>query len=140
MSKTVKILLTRPLNVNLGRDENGQVKSVQLHAGFQEVEQEVAENWFVKAHCQEITTDDVQNAELQMQLDKANEDLVVLQAQSDAATAKIIELESSIKERDQKIKDLEILVTKAEQSQAQSDAAKSTDTSAADTAKTTKAK
>ena len=138
MSKTVKILLTRPLNVNLGRDENGQVKSVQLHAGFQEVEQEVAENWFVKAHCQEITTDDVQNAELQMQLDKANEDLVVLQAQSDAATAKIIELENTVKERDQKIKDLEILVTKAEQ--AQSDAAKSADTSVADTAKTTKAK
>ena len=102
MSKMVKILLSRPLNVNLGRDENGQVQSVQLQAGFQEVEQEVAENWFVKAHCQEITTEDLQNAELQAQLEKANADLAALQTQSEAA--------------------------------------KSADTSAADAAKTTKAK
>lgn len=123
MSKMVKILLSRPLNVNLGRDKNGQVKSVQLHAGFQEVEQEVAENWFVKAHCQEITTDNVQNAELLSQLNTAQADLIVLQTQSDAATAKITELEDALKERDKQIKDLQVLVTKAEQAQTQSDAA-----------------
>lgn len=138
MSKMVKILLSRPLTVNLGKDENGQVKSVQLQAGFQEVEQEIAENWFVAAHCQEITNDDAQNAELQAQLDKALADLDTLQTQSDAATAKITELENTVKERDQTIKDLEIRVIKAEQTQ--SDAAKSADTSTADTAKTTKAK
>lgn len=138
MSKMVKILLSRQLTVNLGKDENGQVKSVQLQAGFQEVEQEVAENWFVAAHCQEITNDDAQNAELQAQLDKALADLDTLQTQSDAATAKITELENTLKERDQTIKDLEIRAIKAEQTQ--SDAAKSADTSAADTAKTTKAK
>lgn len=138
MSKMVKILLSRPLTVNLGRDENGQVKSVQLQAGFQEVEQEIAENWFVKAHCQEITSDDEQNAELLIQLDKAKADLIAHQTQSEAATAKINELENSLKERDQKIKDLEILLARADQTQ--SEAAKSADTSAADTAKTTKAK
>lgn len=138
MSKMVKILLSRPLTVNLGRDENGQVKSVQLQAGFQEVKQEIAENWFVKAHCQEITSDDEQNAELLIQLDKAKADLIAHQTQSDAATAKITELENTVKERDQTIKDLEIRAIKAEQTQ--SDAAKSADTSAADTAKTTKAK
>ena len=140
MSKMVKILLSRPLNVNLGRDENGQVQSVQLQAGFQEVEQEVAENWFVKAHCQEITTEDLQNAELQAQLEKANADLAALQTQSEAAAFKIGELEGALKDRDQKIKDLEMLVAKAEQSQTQAEAAKSADTSAADAAKTTKAK
>ncbi|WP_151867449.1 STY1053 family phage-associated protein [Acinetobacter soli] len=138
MSKMVKILISRPLTVNLGRDENGQVKSVQLQAGFQEVEQEIAENWFVKAHCQEITSDDEQNAELLIQLDKAKADLIAHQTQSEAATAKINELENSLKERDQKIKDLEILLARADQTQ--SEAAKSADTSAADTAKTTKAK
>lgn len=138
MSKMVKILLSRPLTVNLGRDENGQVKSVQLQAGFQEVEQEIAENWFVKAHCQEITSDDEQNAELLIQLDKAKADLIAHQTQSEAATAKINELENSLKERDQKINDLEILLARADQTQ--SEAAKSADTSAADTAKTTKAK
>lgn len=138
MSKMVKILLSRPLTVNMGRDENGQVKSVQLPAGFQEVEQEIAENWFVKANCQEITSDDEQNAELLIQLDKAKADLIAHQVQSEAATAKIIELENFLKERDQKIKDLEVLLARAEQNQ--SDAAKSADTSAADTAKTTKAK
>ena len=48
MPKLVQILLSKQLTVNLGRDEQGQAKTVVLQAGLQEVEQEVAEHWFVK--------------------------------------------------------------------------------------------
>ncbi|MCU4406497.1 STY1053 family phage-associated protein [Acinetobacter junii] len=140
MTKMVQILLSRPLNVNLGKDENGQPKTVRLVAGFQEVEQSVADNWFVKAHCQEIGSQDAQNGELQAQLDKANADLQILQTQSDAATAQITQLQDDLKDRDLEIKNLKIQLDKAEQTQ--SDAVKSIDPESipAETTKTTKAK
>ncbi|MEQ1107212.1 STY1053 family phage-associated protein [Acinetobacter seifertii] len=118
MSKQVQILLSRPLTVNLGTDEHGQPKSVKLPAGLQQVESEVAENWFVKAHCQEISSNDIQTGELQKQLDEANEALKALQTQSDEATKKIGQLEGDLKERDTEIANLKIQLDKALQTQA----------------------
>ncbi|MEG2568151.1 MAG: hypothetical protein RSA84_18275 [Acinetobacter sp.] len=128
MPKLVQILLSKQLTVNLGRDEQGQAKTVVLQAGLQEVEQEVAEHWFVKAHAQEVTSSDTQTHELQQALDKANEDLKVLQAQADAATTKISDLTTDVKDRDEEIKTLKIQLAKAQQTQA--DVSKTSDTSA----------
>ena len=128
MPKLVQILLSKQLTVNLGRDEQGQAKTVVLQAGLQEVEQEVAEHWFVKAHAQEVTSSDTQSHELQQALDKANEDLKVLQAQADAATTKISDLTTDVKDRDEEIKNLKIQLAKAQQTQA--DASKPSDSPA----------
>ncbi|MCU4333805.1 STY1053 family phage-associated protein [Acinetobacter pittii] len=118
MSKQVQILLSRPITVNLGTDENGQPKSLKLPVGLQHVEEEVAKNWFVKAHCQEISNNDIQTGELQKQLEIANEELSILQSQSDEATKKIGQLEGTIKERDTEIANLKIQLDKALQMQA----------------------
>ncbi|PUV05605.1 hypothetical protein DCD77_08305 [Acinetobacter baumannii] len=118
MSKQVQILLSRPLSVNLGTDEHGLPRSHKLNAGLQTVDEEIADNWFVKAHCQEISSNDIQTGELQKQLEKANEDLSFLQAQSDEATKKIEQLEGIVKERDTEIANLKIQLDKALQAQA----------------------
>ena len=118
MPKLIQILLSKQLTVNLGRDEQGQAKTVVLQAGLQEVEQEVAEHWFVKANAQEVTSSDTQSHELQQALDKANEDLKVLQAQADAATTKISDLTTDVKDRDEEIKNLKIQLAKAQQADA----------------------
>ncbi|MEG8268924.1 hypothetical protein MKR64_11815 [Acinetobacter baumannii] len=89
-----------------------------MNAGLQTVDEEIAENWFVKAHCQEISSNDIQTGELQKQLEKANEDLSILQAQSDEATKKIEQLEGIVKERDTEIANLKIQLDKALQAQA----------------------
>lgn len=125
MPKLVQILLSKQLTVNLGRDEQGQAKTVVLQAGLQEVEQKVAEHWFVKAHAQEVTSSDTQTHELQQALDKANADLKTLQAQADAATTKISGLTTDVKDRDEEIKNLKIQLAKAQQAQA--DASKPSD-------------
>ncbi|MFX7083683.1 hypothetical protein ABTI07_03530 [Acinetobacter baumannii] len=117
MSKQVQILLSRPLSVNLGTDEHGLPRSHKLNAGLQTVDEEIANNWFVKAHCQEISSNDIQTGELQKQLEKANEDLSILQAQSDEATKKIEQLEGIVKERDTEIANLKIQLDKALQAQ-----------------------
>ncbi|OCZ58467.1 STY1053 family phage-associated protein [Acinetobacter seifertii] len=117
MSKQVQILLSRPLTVNLGTDEHGQPISVKLSPGLQYVEPEIADNWFVKAHCQEISSNDIQTGELQKQLDKANKALQALQTQSDEATQKIGQLEGVLKERDTEIANLKIQLNKALQTQ-----------------------
>ncbi|MFK7406940.1 hypothetical protein [Acinetobacter baumannii] len=117
MSKQVQILLSRPLSVNLGTDEHGLPRSHKLNAGLQTVDEEIADNWFVKAHCQEISSNDIQTGELQKQLEKANEDLSILQAQSDEATRKIEQLEGIVKERDTEIANLKIQLDKALQAQ-----------------------
>lgn len=122
MSKQVQILLSRPLTVNLGVDEHGQPKSKKLPSGLQHVDAEIADNWFVKAHCQEISNNDIQTGELHKQLEIANEELTILQAQSDEATKKIGQLEGTIKERDNEIANLKVQLTKTQQEQ--SDAAK----------------
>ncbi len=118
MTKQVQILLTRPLTVNLGTDEHGRAITEKLNPGLQLVGQAVADNWFVKAHCQELTQEDVQNGELQEQVAKLQEDLQVLQEQSDKATATIEKLTDDLAERDQAIADLKIQLTKAQQTPA----------------------
>ncbi|MDI3451648.1 hypothetical protein QLG01_00370 [Acinetobacter sp. V89_4] len=118
MSKQVQILLSRPLTVNLGTDENGQPKSLKLPMGLQHVEEEVAKNWFVKAHCQEISNNDIQTSELQKQLEIVNEELSILQTQSDEATKKIGQLEGIVKDRDTEISNLKIQAAKDLQTQA----------------------
>ncbi|MDQ9023183.1 hypothetical protein ACFODO_20910 [Acinetobacter sichuanensis] len=118
MSKLVQILLTKQLTVNLGRDDQGEVKTVVLEAGIQEVEQEIAEHWFVKAHSQEITTSDASSHALQVELDTANAAIKSLTAQSTAADAKIAELEKAGKAKDKEIADLKVQLTKAQQSTA----------------------
>lgn len=119
MSKQVQILLSRPLTVNLGTDENGQARTHKLAVGLQHVDAEIADNWFVKAHCQEISNNDIQTGELQKQLEIANEELNILQTQSDAATKKIGQLEGDLKERDTEITNLKIQSVKDLQAQAE---------------------
>ncbi|MCO8066108.1 STY1053 family phage-associated protein [Acinetobacter schindleri] len=96
MSK-VQILLSKPLVVNMGKDKDGQQINLNLPQGLQEVDQEVAEHWFVKHHSQEITQSDVANQELQNAYDQLKADHEALQTQSDAATKKIAELEKQAK-------------------------------------------
>lgn len=96
MSK-VQIFLSKPLVVNMGKDENGQQINLNLPQGLQEVDQEVAEHWFVKHHSQEITQDVVVNHELQEAYDQLKADYEALQTQSDAATKKIADLEKQVK-------------------------------------------
>jgi peptidoglycan hydrolase CwlO-like protein len=96
MSK-VQIYLSKALKVNLGQDENGQQINVDLPFGLQEVDAEVAEHWFVKAHSQEIPQSAVANQALQAEFEQLQADHAALQAQSDAATKKIAELEKQAK-------------------------------------------
>lgn len=96
MSK-VKIFLSKPLVVNMGKDQDGQQINLNLPQGLQEVDQEVAEHWFVKHHSQEITQDVVVNHELQEAYDKLKEEFDAFQTQSDAATKKIADLEKQAK-------------------------------------------
>ncbi|MDN5621580.1 MAG: hypothetical protein L0G96_00485 [Acinetobacter sp.] len=96
MSK-VQILLSKPLVVNMGKDKDGQQINLNLPQGLQEVDQGVAEHWFVKHHSQEITQDVVVNHELQEAYDKLKEEFDALQTQSDAATKKIADLEKQAK-------------------------------------------
>ncbi|MEQ1150807.1 STY1053 family phage-associated protein [Acinetobacter johnsonii] len=96
MSK-VQILLSKPLVVNMGKDKDGQQINLNLPQGLQEVDQGVAEHWFVKHHSQEITQDVVVNHELQEAYNKLKEEFDALQTQSDAATKKIADLEKQAK-------------------------------------------
>ena len=96
MSK-VQILLSKPLVVNMGKDENGQQINLNLPQGLQEVDQEVAEHWFVKHHSEEIPQSAVANKELQEAYDQLKADYEALQTQSDAATKKIADLEKQVK-------------------------------------------
>ncbi|MEX5443434.1 hypothetical protein WCE14_08705 [Acinetobacter schindleri] len=93
----VQIFLSKPLVVNMGKDGNGQQINLNLPQGLQEVDQEVAEHWFVKHHSQEIPQGAVANQELQEAYDKLQADHEALQTQSDAATKKIAELEKQAK-------------------------------------------
>ena len=115
MTKQIQILLTRPLTVNLGTNEHSQAKTVKLNPGLQLVDQEVADNWFVKAHCQELTQEDIENGELQKRVEKLQGDVKVLQEQSDKATETINKLTGEAKVKDKEISDLKILLAKAEQ-------------------------
>lgn len=102
-----QILLTKQLVVNLGKDEHGQQKTVTLPAGVQEVDAEIADHWFVKAHSQEITPSVAINQELQDNFDQLKADHEALQTQSNDATKKINELEAQAKADAKTIADLQ---------------------------------
>lgn len=118
MSKLVQILLTKSLVVNLGRDELGEAKTVNLKAGLQQVEQEVAEHWFVKAHAQEITTSDTQTHDLQEQLKAINAELESLKIQSEAADVKIAAMTQKAAVDSKEIEALKTQLAKAQQAPA----------------------
>ncbi|WP_151823859.1 STY1053 family phage-associated protein [Acinetobacter bereziniae] len=117
MTKSVQILLTKELTVNLGKDKDGQQKSVTLPAGLQEVDAEIAEHWFVKAHAQEITASATANKELQEAFDDLKEKYDALQIQSNAASEEIAKLQKELKDRNIKISDLEAQFVKQAQTQ-----------------------
>lgn len=106
MTKLVQILLTKELVVNLGKDEHGQQNTVTLPAGVQEVEAEIAEHWFVKAHSQEITASAAANKELQDAHDVLVVEHEALKVQSAAADVKIADLEKQTKVDAKTIADL----------------------------------
>jgi chromosome segregation ATPase len=119
MSKLVQILLSKQLTVNLGRDDQGEAKTIVLQPGLQEVEQDIAEHWFVKAHSQAITSSDALSGELQVALDAANAAIESLTNQSEAATDQINQLTDDLKNRDKEVADLKIQLAKAQQTQSE---------------------
>lgn len=114
MTKLIQILLTKELVVNLGKDKHGQQKTVTLPAGVQEVEAEIAEHWFVKAHSQEITASAAANKELQDAHDALVAEHEALKVQSAAADKKIAELEKSGQAKDKEIEALKVQLAKAQ--------------------------
>lgn len=59
-----KVFINKPISVNLTTDS---ADTVHLKPGLQDVSQELADHWFVKAHCQdlsELTDDTAANAAL----------------------------------------------------------------------------
>ena len=109
-----QILLTKQLVVNLGNDEHGQQKTVTLPAGVQEVDAEIADHWFVKAHAQEITPSVAINQELQNAHDLLTAEHEALKVQSAAADIKITELEKSSQAKDKEIEALKVQLAKAQ--------------------------
>lgn len=114
MPKLKQILLTKQLVVNLGKDEDGQQKTITLPMGLQEVDAEVADHWFVKAHAQEITPSIAINQELQNAHDLLTSEHEALKVQSAAADVKIIELEKSGQAKDKEIEALKVQLAKAQ--------------------------
>lgn len=106
-----QILLSKELTVNLGKDEHGQQKTVTLPAGLQEVDAEIAEHWFVKAHAQEITPSVAANKELQDTYDALLAEHEALKTQSAAADQKIAELEKQSKADSKTIAGLQKQIT-----------------------------
>lgn len=111
-----KIFLTRDITVNLSTDSKD---SVQLRAGLQDVDKELAEHWFVQANSQAIedvvtddassqiiaalTTDNEQHkADLEKAAEKALDDAKQLQASIDKAA----KLEADLKAKDLQITQL----------------------------------
>ena len=117
-----QILLTKQLVVNLGKDEHGQQKTVTLPAGVQEVDAEIADHWFVKAHSQEITPSIAINQELQDNFDQLKADHAALQTQSNDATKKINELEAQAKADAKTIADLQKQIADNAKAEAQAKA------------------
>lgn len=121
MSKKAQILLSKQLTVNLGKDENGNPRTLKLEAGLQEVDQEIAEHWFVKAHSQEIPTNAAYTNELEGLIKEKDDAIAVMQIQLDKATEQIDKHAGEIKEKDKQISDLQILLAKAQQSESTPD-------------------
>ncbi|MDE3320740.1 STY1053 family phage-associated protein [Acinetobacter nosocomialis] len=118
MSKLVKILLGKQLTVNLGRDEQGEAKTVVLQEGLQEVEEEIAKHWFVAAHAQEIPESSAYSSELENLIQQKDEEIAAMQIQIDEAGKQILKHDDEMKAKDKEISDLKIQLTKALQTSA----------------------
>lgn len=97
----VKILLEKPLTIHLNKDE-----SVSLDAGLQEVEKEVAEHWYVKAHSQPISDEAIE-------VDEAKKALKKVQGELKEAKAQLVEAGNQIVEKDKLIVDLQAKLDEA---------------------------
>lgn len=117
MTKSVQILLTKELTVNLGKDKDGQQHTITLPAGLQEVSEDIAKHWFVKAHAQEITVSASANQEIQKAFNALKSKYEALQSQSNAATEEISKLQNELKDRDIQISSLEAQLSKSSQMQ-----------------------
>lgn len=117
MSKLVKILLGKQLTVNLGRDEQGEAKTVVLQEGLQEVEEEIAKHWFVAAHAQEIPESSAYSSELEKVIEQKDQEIAAMQIQIDEAGKQILKHDEDMKAKDKEINDLKIQLTKALQAQ-----------------------
>lgn len=117
MSKLVKILLGKQLTVNLGRDEQGEAKTLVLQEGLQEVEEEIAKHWFVAAHAQEIPESSAYSSELEKLIQLKDEEIAAMQIQIDEAGKQILKHDEEMKAKDKEISDLKIQLTKALQAQ-----------------------
>lgn len=117
MSKLVKILLGKQLTVNLGRDEQGEAKTVVLQEGLQEVEEEIAKHWFVAAHAQEIPESSAYSSELEKLIEQKDQEIAAMQIQIEEAGKQIIKHDEDMKAKDKEISDLKIQLTKALQAQ-----------------------
>lgn len=115
MSKKVQILLSKQLIVNLGKDENGNPQTLKLEAGLQEVDQAIADHWFVKAHAQEITSNAAYTNELEGLIKEKDDEIAAMQIQLDKATEQIDKHAGEIKEKDEEINDLKVLLAKVPQ-------------------------
>ena len=121
MSKKVQILLSKQLTVNLGKDENGNPQTLKLEAGLQELDAEIAEHWFVKAHSQEIPSNAAYTNELEGLIKEKGDEIAAMQIQLDKATEQITTYAGEVKEKDKEINDLKILLAKAQQVQSSPD-------------------
>ena len=102
-----QIMLSKELSVNLGQDEHGEPRIVTLSEGLQEVDTELAEHWFVKAHAQEIISNVVLNQELQDTYTTLKAEYDALLIQSNEANKKITALEKQAKADAEKISELQ---------------------------------
>lgn len=112
MSKLVKILLGKQLTVNLGRDEQGEAKTVVLQEGLQEVEEDIAKHWFVAAHAQEIPESSAYSSELEKVIEQKDQEIAAMQIQIDEAGKQILKHDEEMKAKDKEISDLKIQSTK----------------------------
>lgn len=85
----VQILLPKPILVHLSKDDK-----VELNAGIQEIDEELANHWYVAAHSQPITSQDLAIDSVQKELEAAtasisekDAEIAELKAQLEAATA-----------------------------------------------------
>ncbi|AUM27144.1 STY1053 family phage-associated protein [Acinetobacter pittii] len=118
MSELVQILLSKQLTVNLGRDDQGEAKTVVLQAGLQQVEKEIAEHWFVAAHSQEIPAHSAYTNELEELLEQKYQEIAAMQIQIDEAEKQHLKHGEDIKAKDKEISDLKIQSAKDLQTQA----------------------
>lgn len=84
----VQILLPKPILVHLSKDDK-----VELPAGIQEIDEELAKHWYVAAHSQPITSHDLEVDSVKKDLEAAttalsekDAEIEALKAQLEAAT------------------------------------------------------